>query len=87
MSGLQKQLNDHRLTTAKILYHLPDHPSLLQTYVWQDFDLAPDYPILRKFLEFWRRNLDGRLHSVEVANLSLITSPRLAYGSISLSLH
>ena len=72
MSDLALQLNDYRLTTAHIFYHLPDHPSLLQEFVWQNLDLAPQYPILRKFLLFWEKNLDGRLHSVQVASSDII---------------
>ena len=56
------------LTTAEILYRMPDHPAVLQTYVWQDYDLAPGYPALRRFLAFWRERLDGPLHSVRVAH-------------------
>jgi uncharacterized protein Usg len=70
--SLALQLKDYRLTTAKIHYHLPDYPGVLQTYVWQEFDLAPEFPELRKFLDFWRAGLDGRLHSVVVASASLI---------------
>lgn len=65
--SLALQLRDYRLTTAEILYCLPDHPALLQTYVWQDLDLAPGFPTLRRFLDFWQRELDGRLHSIRVA--------------------
>lgn len=61
------QIKDYRLTTAEILYHMPDHPGLLQTYVWQNMDLVPDYPELRRFLDFWQANLDGKLHSIRVA--------------------
>jgi uncharacterized protein Usg len=57
-----------RLTTAEIFYHLPDFPKLLQSYVWQEMDHAPDFPILRKFLKFWESHLDGRLHSVNVSH-------------------
>ena len=60
-------IKDYRLTTAEIVYRLPDHPEILQTYVWQAMDIAPDYPALRKFLAFWRRELEGKLHSVRVA--------------------
>ena len=56
-----------RLTTAEILYHMPDHPSILQSFVWQQIDRAPDFPRLNRFLDFWARNLDGTLHSVNVA--------------------
>lgn len=72
MSEFQLQLRDYRLTTAEILYHLPDHPSLLQSYLWQEYDLAPHFPILHKFLDFWAHNLDGKLHSVKVAGVALI---------------
>jgi uncharacterized protein Usg len=72
MSDLALQLKDYRLTTAHILYHLPDHPSLLQEFIWQRLDLAPKFPELHKFLEFWEKNLDGKLHSVRVASQQLI---------------
>ena len=35
------QLNDYRITTAEILYWMPDHRHVLQSYVWQNLDLAP----------------------------------------------
>jgi uncharacterized protein Usg len=72
MRIFEKQLRNYRLTTAEILYHLPDAEHLLQTYVWQDYDQAPKFPVLRKFLDFWHRNLDGKLHSVRVDNVPLI---------------
>lgn len=85
--SLALQMRDYRLTTAEILYHLPDHPGLLQTYVWQDLDLAPQYPALRKFLDFWSRKLDGKLHSIRVANAPLITPAKVASVNHLLTLH
>lgn len=74
MSDFEKQLvKDYRLTTAEILYHMPDHPDFLQSYIWQEYDIAPKYPELRDFLAFWTRELDGKLHSVYVASKELIT--------------
>jgi len=73
--ALALQLKDYRLTTAEILYHLPDHPTLLQTYIWQALDLAPRFPELHKFLQFWETNLDGKLHSVRVASCDIIKPP------------
>jgi uncharacterized protein Usg len=67
-----KQLAGYGLATARILYHLPDHPRLLQSYIWQDYDLAPEFPVLIKFLGFWREKLDGPLHSVVVGHSKLI---------------
>jgi len=72
MSHLSLQLKSYRLTTAEILYHLPDHPDLLQSYVWQDLDLAPRFPVLHRFLDFWSRNIEGKLHSVRVGHAELI---------------
>jgi uncharacterized protein Usg len=67
-----KQLNGYGLTTAHILYRLPDHPRFLQTYVWQDYDLCPHFPALFKFLGFWQKSLEGPLHSVSVAHCDLV---------------
>jgi uncharacterized protein Usg len=58
--------SEYRLTTAEIIYRLPDKPEELQTFIWQKFDVAPDFPELSKFLEFWRKNIDGALYSVKV---------------------
>lgn len=68
----KRQCEGFSLTTAEILYHLPDHPSLLQTYVWQDYDLHPRFPKLQGFLDFWTQHLEGRLHKVLVAHRRLI---------------
>ncbi len=74
MADFKKQLRDYRLTTAKIVYHLPDFQEILQEYIWQDYDLAPRYPILKDFLDFWTREIDGKLHSVYVAKKQVITN-------------
>jgi uncharacterized protein Usg len=66
------QLQGFGLTTAEIHYHMPDHPALLQQFIWQEYDLAPLFPGLRAFLEFWQRELDGALHSVRIAHNHLI---------------
>jgi uncharacterized protein Usg len=66
------QLRGYGLTTAEIHYRLPDHPALLQRYLWQDYDLAPDFPTLQGFLDFWQRELEGALHSVRIAHQRLI---------------
>jgi uncharacterized protein Usg len=71
-SDFQRQLAGYGLTTAHIFYRRPDHPWLLQSYVWQEYDLCPKFPELQRFLEFWRESLDGMLHSVTVAHSKLI---------------
>jgi uncharacterized protein Usg len=69
---IELMLKGYGLTTAKILYHYPDHPHLLQTFIWQDYDLAPGFPVMLKFLDFWRHSLDGPLHSVAYTHRRLI---------------
>ncbi len=71
-SALLRQLDGYSLTTAEILYQLPDHRSLLQSYIWQDYDLAPRFPRLTDFLGFWAANLEGPLYRVRVAHRRLI---------------
>jgi uncharacterized protein Usg len=85
--SLALQLNDYRLTTAEILYRMPDHPEILQSYVWQDMDIAPRYPVLHKFLDFWNRELDGKVHSVRVASSRLVTPSRYHAPGAFLRLH
>ena len=70
-------LRGYSLTTAEILYHLPDHPALLQSYVWQDYDLHPRFPKLNGFLEFWATRLDGKLYKVTVAHNKLLAPAEL----------
>ena len=65
---LTLRLNGWRLATAEVLYYMPDHPSLLQSFVWQTLDLAPEYPRIHRFLNFWKREIDAVIHSVRLAS-------------------
>lgn len=69
---VELMLKGWSLTTAEIMYRMPDHLHLLQTFVWQDYDLAPKFPRLIRFLDFWSRNLDGPLATVRVAHSSIV---------------
>lgn len=71
----------YNLTTAEFIYHLPDNPHILQSYIWQDYDLAPKYPVLNKFITFWIEKLDGQLHSIIVAEKKIIKPSDLHYYS------
>lgn len=87
MADLGIQISDYRLTTARILYHMPDHVHLLQEYIWQDYDLAPKFPSLRRFLDFWTREIEGPLHSVYVAHQKLITPGDTRFAAWEATLH
>ncbi len=83
----RKQMEGYGLTTAEILYRLPDHPALLQAYVWQDYDLFPRFPALTKFLDFWTRTLDGPLFKVTVGHSRLIKPAELKAIGAEFKLH
>ncbi len=87
MSEFNLMLKGYRLTTAEILYHMPDHPGLLQAFIWQELDMAPRFPVLGKFLKFWQAKLDGKLHSVRVANCGILTPMDVRYVDVEVSLH
>jgi uncharacterized protein Usg len=73
MASIEKQLDNYRLTTANIVYHMPDHQDFLQEFIWQEYDIHPKFPVLREFLDFWEREIEGALHSVYVAHIPIIT--------------
>ena len=86
-SELSAMLDGYSLTTAEIIYRLPDHPALLQSYIWQDYDLHPRFPRLKGFLDFWTAKLDGKLYRVMVAHRELITPAELRLVGTELRLH
>ena len=87
MTELALQLQGYRLTTAEILYHLPERPGILQSFIWQFMDLAPKFPRLNSFLDFWHREIDGRLHTVKVANTELVKPAELVFCNGEFRLH
>jgi len=83
----EKAFNGFHLTTAEIIYRLPDHPLLLQTYLWQDYDFPPYFPTLRGFLNFWHHNLDGAIKSVRVMMSEALTSKEFIIYDQSFEIH
>ncbi len=86
-SDLARQLENYRLTTAEIIYRLPDHPKFLQSYIWQELDIAPRFPVLHKFLHFWETTLEGKLFLVKVAHETLITPGEFTYCAGEFLIH
>ena len=82
-----RQMAGYALTTAEILYRLPDHRYLLQSYVWQDYDLAPRFPKLKDFLGFWDANLEGPLYRVRVAHRTLVSPTEFSFVDGELQIH
>jgi uncharacterized protein Usg len=86
-ADFQRQLEGYGLTTAEILYRMPDHPALLQSYLWQEYDLCPQFPNLRRFLDFWSHQLDGVLHTITVAHQGLIRPAEFRIAADVCKLH
>lgn len=76
-SDLSRQLRGERLTTTEVLYYMPDHPVLLQRFLWQTLDLAPEFPRVHRFLHFWRAEIEAVIHSVTVSAAGLVAPARL----------
>lgn len=74
-SELSLRLRGFRLTTAEVLYYMPDHPALIQSFVWQTLDLAPSYPRIHRFLNFWKAEIEAVIHSVRLASGELLGPP------------
>jgi uncharacterized protein Usg len=86
-TDLSRQLNGARLTTAEVLYWMPDHPALLQRFLWQTLDLAPAFPRVHRFLDFWRAEIEAVIHSVTVSAAGLVQPARLEVGAEVGTLH
>lgn len=82
----QRLLKGYRLTTAEIVYHLPDYPELLQSFIWQNYDKAPQFPVLENFVRFWTREIDGSIHTIYLGSTELITPEDLSWGDFEIRL-
>ena len=51
---------------------MPDNPSLLQRFIWQHYDLAPKFPALHSFLDFWEVKIEGALNSMAYSHRKMI---------------
>ena len=84
---IELQLAGYRLSTAEILYWMPDYPSVLQSFAWQQFDMPPEFPELHRFLNFWKKNIDATLHTVRVACTETMASSEVRNTEAVLQIH
>ena len=83
----EAQLKGGRLTTAEVLYYMPDHPKLLQSFMWQTLDVAPEYPRVHRFLEHWRREIQAVIHSVTLSTVGLVSPAKVRFTEVVGQLH
>ena len=86
-SDLSRQFRGQRLTTAEVIYYLPDHPALLQRFLWQTLDVSPEFPRVHRFLDHWRREIEAVIHSVTVSAQGLVSPARLDISRVVGTLH
>jgi uncharacterized protein Usg len=86
-SDFVRRLAGERLTTTEVLYYMPDHPSLLQSFLWQTLDEAPEFPKVHRFLMFWKREIHAVIHSVTVSASGLVSPARLDLARVVGTLH
>ena len=86
-SAFRRQMSGYGLLTAEISYWMPDHPSLLQIFVWQNWDLAPAFPELARFLDHWRREIEATIHAIRVAHRDLVAPAEFRRVDGVLTLH
>ena len=87
MEALENSPQDYRLTTAEILYKMPEYPNLLQSYLWQSLDRVPDFPKLNEFLGFWEAKLDGTVHSVRIGYVGIMQPAEWEVDEEALAAH
>jgi len=75
----RKQVSGYGLTTAHILYRRPDHRWLLQSYVWQAYDLFPKFPELQRFLA---KRMNAKVTEVASSHVPMLSQPRRVYEVI-----
>lgn len=80
--SIEKLLNGYSLTTAEILYRMPDYQTIIQTFIWQEYDIHPEFPRLHDFLHFWETKLDGPLYKVTVAHQNLISPTEVKLATV-----
>ena len=84
---IESQLKGGRLTTAEVLYYMPDHPKLLQSFMWQTLDVAPEYPRVHSFLDYWRKEIQAVIHSVRLSTVGIITPAKVRFADMGGTLH
>lgn len=86
-TDFERRLNGATLLTAEVLYYMPDHPKLLQTFLWQTLDEAPRFPRLAAFLDHWRREVEAVIHSIRVASGEPLAPPAVRRVDALIKLH
>lgn len=68
----QSPFNGFELVTTEVLYRMPDHPRVLNTFVWQTYDRPPALPRVQAFIHHWQAEIEAQIAQVRIACASLL---------------
>ena len=67
-SDFSRMLNGYVTVSVNVIYYLPDHQNLLNEFMWQTLDLKPKYPRVKRFLDFWEAEIEGKIKQVIICD-------------------
>ena len=59
-----KDIVVEQLTLIQIYYYMPDHPSVINEFVWQTIDIYPRFPRMKRFLDHWHQNIEAAINEI-----------------------
>lgn len=51
----------------QVIYFMPQHPLLLQEFLWGYNDCIPNLDRTHKFLIYWKNNIDAVINSITIS--------------------
>ena len=67
-SQFELVLRGFKLTTLEVVYFMTDYQHLLQSFIFQDYDKAPVYPRMNRFLRYWHREIEASIKEVWISD-------------------
>ena len=54
------------LATVHVVYYIPDYLHIVNEFSWQTEDTRTDYPRIKRFLDYWDKNIAGPIKDVYI---------------------
>ncbi len=89
LSEMERQahiLNFPHLVTMEVIYHMPDHPDILQSFLWQNEDIVPDYPKAKTFVEHWIENIEAKINRILLGHKQDTLPPEYLFADYEFNL-
>lgn len=55
------------IVTLDIFYYRPKS-LLISEFVWQTDDLVPEYPRVKRFLDYWKNNINATIQEIYLSH-------------------